>query len=45
MIGTAIEITALKAVSPVPIRGRYILKAPLVTPENAKEYYFPDSPF
>lgn len=45
MVGTAIELTALKAVSPVPIRGRYIINAPLVTSENAKEYYFPDSPF
>jgi ribose transport system substrate-binding protein len=45
MVGTAIELTALKAVTSVPIRGRYIINAPLVTSENAKEYYFPDSPF
>lgn len=45
MIATAMEITALKFVSDVPILGRYILDSPLITPENAADYYFPDSPF
>lgn len=45
MIATAMEVTALKFVSNAPVLGRYILDAPLVTPENAAEYYFPDSPF
>lgn len=45
MIATAMEVTALKFVSDAPILGRYILDAPLVTQENAAEYYFPDSPF
>lgn len=45
MIATAMEVTALKFVSDAPVLGRYILDAPLVTPENAAEYYFPDSPF
>jgi ribose transport system substrate-binding protein len=45
MIATAIEVTALKFVSNVPILGRYILDSPLITQENAAEYYFPDSPF
>lgn len=45
MIATAIEVTALKFVSDVPVLGRYILDSPLITPENAADYYFPDSPF
>jgi ribose transport system substrate-binding protein len=45
MIATAMEITALKFVSDVPILGRYILDSPLITQENAADYYFPDSPF
>ena len=45
MIATAIEVTALKFVSDVPILGRYILDSTLITPENAADYYFPDSPF
>ncbi len=45
MIATAIEVTALKFVSDVPILGRYILDSPLITQENAADYYFPDSPF
>lgn len=45
MIATAMEVTALKYVSNAVIQGRYILGAPLVTPENAEEFYYPDSPF
>ena len=45
MIATAIEVTALKYTANVPIEGRYILGSPLITPENADEYYYPDSPF
>lgn len=45
MIATAMEITALKAVSGAPIKGEYIVGSPLITQENAKDYYFPDSPF
>jgi ribose transport system substrate-binding protein len=45
MIATAIEITALKFISDVPILGRYILDSPLITQENAADYYFPESPF
>ncbi len=45
MIATAMEVTALKYVSDAPILGVYILDAPLITKENAAEYYFPDSPF
>lgn len=45
MIATAIEVTALKYVANVPIQGTYVLGSPLITPENAKQYYYPDSPF
>jgi ribose transport system substrate-binding protein len=45
MIATAMEVTALRFVSSVPTLGRYILDSPLITPENAADYYFPDSPF
>ncbi len=43
MIGTAMEVTALRYASETPILGEYILDAPLITPENAEQYYFPDS--
>jgi ribose transport system substrate-binding protein len=45
MIATAMEVTALHYVSNVPILGQYILDSPLITQENAADYYFPDSPF
>jgi ribose transport system substrate-binding protein len=45
MIGTAIELTALKFVSGVPVRGRFILQSPLITKENASEFYHPGSPY
>jgi ribose transport system substrate-binding protein len=45
MIATAMEVTALRFVSNVPTLGRYILDSPLITQENAADYYFPDSPF
>lgn len=45
MISTAIELTALKFVSGSPIEGEYILGSPLITQDNAEDYYFPDSPF
>ena len=45
MISTAMELTALKLMSNVPVEGEYILGSPLITPENAEQYYFPDSPF
>ena len=45
MIATAIELTVLKFISNVPISGEYILGSPLITPENAEQFYYPDSPF
>lgn len=45
MIGTAIEMTALNFVSNAPVSGEFIIGSVLVTPENAEQFYFPDSPF
>ncbi|MBM9593828.1 ABC transporter substrate-binding protein [Roseitranquillus sediminis] len=45
MIATAIELTALNFVSNAPVSGDFIIGSVLVTPENAAQYYFPDSPF
>ena len=45
MIATAMELTALRFISNAPIDGEYILGSPLITPENAEQYYYPDSPF
>lgn len=45
MIATAMELTALKFLSNAPINGDYILGSPLITKDNAKDYYFPESPF
>ena len=45
MVGTAMELTVAGMIDQVPIRGSYILDATLITKENAKEFYFPDSPF
>lgn len=44
-IATAMDVTVANYTSNAPVRGRYILGAPLITPENAEEFYFPDSPF
>lgn len=44
-ISTAIETTALNFVSSTPIVGEYLLESVLITPENAEQFYFPDSPF
>ncbi len=45
MIATAMEVTALQYTSGVPVVGEYLLESELVTPENAEQFYFPDSPF
>ncbi len=44
-ISTAIELTALGLVSNTPVSGRFIIGSQLITPENAENFYFPDSPF
>ena len=45
MIATAIEMTALRFVSPAPVTGEFIIDSVLITPENAEQFYYPDSPF
>lgn len=45
MIATAMDVTVNHFVSNGPVSGEYILGAPLITPENAEDYYFPDSIF
>ncbi len=45
MIATAIELTAVGLTSNAPVAGEFIIGSVLVTPENAADFYFPDSPF
>ncbi|SDO35721.1 ABC transporter substrate-binding protein [Vreelandella arcis] len=45
MIATAMDLTVQHFVSNGPVLGKYILGSPLITEENAEQYYFPDSPF
>jgi len=45
MIATAMDITVSNFTSNGPVQGEYILGAPLITQENAEQFYFPDSPF
>ena len=45
MVGTALELTVANFYGQVPVRGNYIMDATLVTKDNAKDFYFPDSPF
>jgi ribose transport system substrate-binding protein len=45
LISSAIEMTALRFVSDAPMTGRFIIGSQLITPENAEQFYFPDSPF
>ncbi|WGD31044.1 ABC transporter substrate-binding protein [Ancylobacter sp. WKF20] len=44
-ISTALEVTALRFVSDTPVYGRFIIGSTLITPENAAQFYFPNSPF
>ena len=45
MIKTAIYMTAAALNGQAPIRGTVKLGAPLITKANAKDYFFPNSPF
>ena len=45
MVGTALEMTVANFYGQVPVRGVYTIDATLVTKDNAKDFYFPDSPF
>ncbi|MGY9048477.1 ABC transporter substrate-binding protein [Puniceibacterium antarcticum] len=45
MIASAIYMTAAQFAGQALMRGSFKLDAPLITPENADQFYFPDSPF
>ena len=45
MIATAIELTAVGLESNSPVSGKFTIGSVLVTPDNAMDYYYPDSPF
>ncbi|MFN3277865.1 MULTISPECIES: ABC transporter substrate-binding protein [Paracoccus] len=45
MISTAIEMTVLGLTSGAPLSGEFIIASELITPENAADYYFEDSPY
>jgi ribose transport system substrate-binding protein len=45
MVATAINVAALHYASGSAVLGTYIVAAPLVTKDNASQYYFPNSPF
>ena len=45
MVNTAVNVAALHYTSGAAVLGTYIVGAPLVTQDNAAQYYFPDSPF
>ena len=45
MIATAMDLTIQHFVSNGPVVGEYILGSPLITQDNAEQYYYPDSPF
>jgi ribose transport system substrate-binding protein len=45
MVATSMDLTALGLEEKMPVRGEYILNATLVTKDNAKDFYFKDSPY
>ncbi|WP_277810040.1 ABC transporter substrate-binding protein [Chromohalobacter canadensis] len=45
MIATAMDLTVQHFMSNGPVLGEYILASPLITQDNAEQYYHPDSPF
>jgi len=45
MIKSAIYMTAAQFGGQAPMRGSFLLGAPLITQENADQFYFPASPF
>ncbi len=45
MVKTAIYLTAAQFNGQAPIRGSFKLDAPLITKDNAAEFYFPEFPF
>ena len=45
MIATAMFVTAGQFYANAPMRGMYVINAELITKDNAKTHYYPDSPF
>lgn len=45
MLATAMDVTVAAFKSNGPVAGRYILGATLINKDNAKLFYFPNSPF
>lgn len=45
LIVPAISVTAMRYAVQAPVHGVYTLDSPLITAENAADYYFPDSPY
>ena len=45
MISTAIEMTAVGVTGAAPMSGEFIIASELITPENADDFYFEDSPY
>ena len=45
LIIPAIEVTTMRYATQAPIMGNYVLDSPLITQENAADFYFPDSPY
>jgi ribose transport system substrate-binding protein len=45
MVAVAMDLTAAGLEDHLPVRGSYILNATLITKDNAKDFYFKDSPF
>jgi len=45
MIATAMQVTVAHYYGSAPVRGTYLIASPLITQENAEQYYFPDSPY
>jgi len=45
MVAVAMDLTALGLEENMPVSGNYILNATLVTKDNAKNFYYKDSPF
>ncbi|MEE1656155.1 ABC transporter substrate-binding protein [Microvirga sp. CF3062] len=45
LVATAMHVTAAHFYSNAPMRGTFVLNAQLITKDNAKDHYFPNSPF
>ncbi|MBM6582173.1 ABC transporter substrate-binding protein [Microvirga sp. BT689] len=45
LVATAMHVTAANFYTNAPMRGTFVLNAQLITKDNAKDHYFPNSPF